>query len=272
MSYFFLQNYQGIHCSHSKTEVKKDFFEQHCHNVYEINYVLQGEGKCIIEGKEFPLHSKALFLMRPYEYHYVQPEPTQPYSRIIINFDESILPASVQAHPLLQTGGGSYFSLAESQTPLHSALEAMSGVIPLSGNGMKSTPEAEAFLRATIPQILLLLTPEQPRDPLGKDSSVAVQVIEYLNRHLNEEFSLEEIAKEYFVSKYHLCRMFREQTGGTIFSYFNTKRIALAQQMIANGEKAATVAGKLGFRDYSAFYRAYRKQTGTSPIRVLPKK
>lgn len=272
MPYFFLQNYQGIHCSHSQTEVKQDFFEQHCHNVYEINYVLQGEGKCFIEGKEFPMHPKALFLMRPYEYHHVQPKPTLLYSRIIINFDASILPASVQAHPLLQTGGGSYFSLTESHLPVQAALEALKGVIPLSGNGMRSTPEAEAFLRATIPQILLLLTSEQPKDAQSKDSDVAVQIIEYLNRHLNEDLSLEDLAKEYFVSKYHLCRIFREQTGGTIFSYFNAKRIALAQQMIASGEKATAVAGKLGFRDYSAFYRAYRKQTGISPVRVLSKK
>ena len=271
MPYFFLQNYQGIHCSHSQTEVKKDFFEHHCHNVYEINYVLQGDGKCIVEGKEFHLHPKALFLMRPYEYHYVQPKATVPYNRIIINFDEQILPGSLKAHSLLQMGGGNYFSLAESTSPLHSALEALKGVIPLSGNGMKNTPEAEAFLRATIPQILLLLTPEQPKAALGEDSGVAVRIIEYLKRHLNEELFLEEIAKEFFVSKYHLCRVFREQTGGSIFSYFNAKRMALAQQMIAGGEKATIVAEKLGFRDYSTFYRAYRKQTGTSPIRKLSK-
>lgn len=271
MKCFFFQNYQGIRCSHEQAEINQGFFECHCHSVYEIIYVLQGEGKCIIEGKEFPLHSGALFLIRPYEYHYVQPKATAPYNRIIIDFDGQILPKSLKAHSLLQRGGGSYFSTAEGSTPLRSALEAIEGVIPLSGNGMKSTPEAEAFLRATIPQILLLLTSGPPKTTLGEDSGVAIRVIEYLNRHLNEELSLEVLAKEFFVSKYHLCRIFKEQTGGSIFSYFNTKRIALGQEMIANGEKATTVASKLGFRDYSTFYRAYRKQTGASPIRMLSK-
>jgi AraC-like DNA-binding protein len=48
--------------------------------------------------------------------------------------------------------------------------------------------------------------------------------------------------------------------------------MALAQQMINSGESATAVALRLGFRDYSTFYRTFRKQTGHSPVRKIPQK
>ena len=53
-----------------------------------------------------------------------------------------------------------------------------------------------------------------------------------------------------------------------MFSYLTTKRIALAQQHLEEGMPAIRVAESVGFRDYSVFYRAYKKITGESPSRA----
>jgi len=188
---------------------------------------------------------------------------------VVIYFDDSILPEAVKNHPLLHENLGNCFPLNALSTPICAAFDALSGIGALSKNGTVSTPESEALLRATVTQIILLLTREQPKMPEDDGSGVVHRVIEYLNEHLTEELSLETLAKEFFISKYHLCRIFHARTGASIFNYFNTKRIALAQQMIADGENATAVAVRLGFRDYSTFYRAYRKQTGQSPVRKL---
>ena len=115
----------------------------------------------------------------------------------------------------------------------------------------------------------MLLTKETPEKTISPESDTVLRVIEYLNAHLCEELSLADLSKEFFVSKYHLSRIFHQQTVASIFTYLNTKRMALAQQMIAGGENATSVALKLGFKDYSTFYRAYRKQMGFSPVRKL---
>ena len=271
MPYHYLQNYAGLRLSRSEFDLSKSEkrFERHCHDTYELIYILQGAGKYVVEGMEYPLHPHALLLMCPYEYHYVCPSNTESYERIVINFDASLLPKNLQVHPMLQKHHGSYFSLSEINNPVRSAYEALEHIILLSGGGMESTPEAEAFLHATVTQILLLLTLETPTTIEKKQAGTMLAVIEYLNAHLKEELSLDALAKEFFISKYHLCRMFHQQTGASIFTYFNTKRIALAQQMLAQGESATSVAMQLGFRDYSTFYRTYKKQTGLSPVRKI---
>ena len=270
MSHLFRQNYPGVLASRSASDASDTAkFELHCHSQHELIYILQGAGKYVVEGVEYPLHPHALLLMRPYEYHYVCPSPDKVYERVVIHFDEKHLPDCLQSHPMLGGKGGNYFSLKGINSPIRAAYEALDNLVALSPNGTQASPAAEAFLRATLTQILLLLAQETPERACTEESGTVLRIIDYLNDHLCEDISLEAVAREFFVSKYHLCRIFRAQTGASIYTYFTTKRMALARQLIADGENATAVALRLGFRDYSSFYRAYRKQFGASPVRKL---
>ena len=273
MSYHFRLTCPGIYASHSEFDNSRtEKFERHCHSNYELIYIWQGEGKYIVEGVEYPLHPRMLLLMRPYEYHYVCPKLGQSYERTVINFEESALPSSLRSHPLLQKNGECYFPMEGLDDPIHTAYQTLGAVQRLMGEKAEATPEAQAFLQASTVQIFLLLTLRTAKRVGSEESNTVLRVIEYVNSHLNEELSLDDIARDFFISKYHLCRIFHKQTGASIFTYYNTKRMALAQQMINSGESATAVALRLGFRDYSTFYRTFRKQTGHSPVRKIPQK
>ncbi len=273
MSYRFRLTCPGIYASHSEFDNSRtEKFERHCHSNYELIYIWQGEGKYIVEGVEYPLHPHMLLLMRPYEYHYVCPKIGQSYVRTVINFEESVLPESLRTHPLLQTSGECYFPMEGLNDPIHTAYQTLGALQQLMGEDKKATPEAQAFIQAATAQIFLLLTLRTAKKIVSKESNTVLRIIEYINDHLTEELSLDAIAHEFFVSKYHLCRIFHQQTGASLFTYYNTKRIALAQQMLNSGENATAVALRLGFRDYSSFYRTFRKHTGHSPVRNLPQK
>ena len=66
-------------------------FRWHCHALYELLYVVQGEGKFIVEGAEYPLCPHTVLLLRPYEYHYVCPTSDTPYERYVIHFSQELL-------------------------------------------------------------------------------------------------------------------------------------------------------------------------------------
>ena len=74
------------------------------------------------------------------------------------------------------------------------------------------------------------------------------------------------------MSKFYLCRAFKEYAGISLFSYITAKRIVMADQLIERGEPATDVAYKVGFGSYSSFYRAYVKQNGHPPVREYTKK
>ena len=90
-------------------------------------------------------------------------------------------------------------------------------------------------------------------------------ILRYLSAHLTEPVSIDDLAARFFVSKYHMMRQFRAQTGYTIHGYLTGKRLMRARAMIAAGTPVLQASEESGFGDYSAFLRAYRKQFGTTP-------
>lgn len=60
-------------------------------------------------------------------------------------------------------------------------------------------------------------------------------------------------------------RKFKEETGYTIHSYIVSKRLFLARSLLSQGAPVMKAASQSGFRDYTAFVRAYKKQFGAPP-------
>jgi AraC-like DNA-binding protein len=96
------------------------------------------------------------------------------------------------------------------------------------------------------------------------DSKVS-EIIHYINEHLKEDLSVDTLASHFFLSRYYLMHVFKDETGYTIGNYITIKRLALAQSIIDAGKPIADAAEQSGFGTYSTFLRAYKKTYGTSP-------
>lgn len=242
-------------------------FESHCHDNYELLYVLRGKGRCFIEGMEYEIFPNELFLIPPLSYHYVRPSENTPYERAVINFyKEDLLPqaSAVRENPL--PVHGLRIRKERSTDPINGIFDELDFATDRFPNGCRlSDTEKELWTRMILTKLFFLIGC-RPRD--GKDvlpDGLIPRATDYINRHLTEDLTLEKIAKSLYVSKYYLCRNFLTQTGVTVIRYRNAKRIALAKQLLADGIPAALVADQVGFRDYSVFFRNYKKITGTSP-------
>ena len=96
------------------------------------------------------------------------------------------------------------------------------------------------------------------------DSKI-VAILQYLNAHLTEGLSIDELAERFYISKYHMMRRFRDETGYTIHGYLTEKRLLLAQQLLEQGVPSGEAALRCGYQEYSTFSRAYKKQFGRAP-------
>jgi AraC-like DNA-binding protein len=92
-----------------------------------------------------------------------------------------------------------------------------------------------------------------------------VECIDYINTHLQEPISPDSLAKQFYLSKYHLMHCFKEETGCSIGSYLSTKRLLLAREYIQEGMSATQACYECGFHNYSTFFRAWKKCFGNSP-------
>ena len=82
---------------------------------------------------------------------------------------------------------------------------------------------------------------------------------------MDKELSLDLLAKEFFVSKYHIAHVFKDHLGMSIHQYITKKRLALCREALLGHQKIAETIASFGFKDYSSFYRAFKKQYGISP-------
>ena len=84
-------------------------------------------------------------------------------------------------------------------------------------------------------------------------------ILEYVNEHLLEDIDIEQLAETFFISRYYLMHMFKEETGYTIGNYISTKRLLCARDFIKNGTPITEACFMCGFNNYSTFSRAYKK-------------
>ena len=110
------------------------------------------------------------------------------------------------------------------------------------------------------------MSPYIPRNMAYIDTNNCPWAEEFLkDNNLAEDLSIDELASRFYISKYHMMRRFRAETGYTIHAYLVGKRLALAREQIAAGTPVLQASADCGFGDYSAFCRAYKRRFGMPP-------
>lgn len=238
-------------------------FERHCHDSYEIICTVEGTGRYIAEGANFSMKANTLLLLPPGVFHYVDPHPERPYERYVFHFHKSSLPEEIL--PLLSgyegegAEQGHFYSGARLNAAVSASLSRLNEVAQFSSE------RGELLVRLILSELLLFLSSASADRIVDTGEPLGLQVVRYLNAHLTEQISLDALARRFYVSKFYLCRAFREQNGVSVLQYMTEKRVLLAKKMLGQGESAVAVAARTGFGDYSSFYRAYRKLNGCAP-------
>ncbi|WP_040948395.1 response regulator transcription factor [Gorillibacterium massiliense] len=97
-------------------------------------------------------------------------------------------------------------------------------------------------------------------------SSVIKRVAQYVEEHIREDISREEVAASVYLNPAYLSRLFRKETGESLSDYIMKEKIDLAKNMLAySNEKVSSVAEALGYSHFSYFAKIFRRSTGMSP-------
>ena len=91
-------------------------------------------------------------------------------------------------------------------------------------------------------------------------SDVVKRVIEYIENNLEKEIDLENIAKNAGYSKFHLNRIFSEETGYTIYKYLQLRRLTIAaEKLVETTKPIAQIAYEAGYDSQQAFSFAFKQ-------------
>lgn len=93
--------------------------------------------------------------------------------------------------------------------------------------------------------------------------------IEFIEDHIKEDITIEEIANQSGYSLYHFSRVFSLCKGISVMEYMRGRRLALATTELLNNRKIIDIAFDYGFETPSGFAKAFRKAYGYSPTQYM---
>lgn len=93
-----------------------------------------------------------------------------------------------------------------------------------------------------------------------------INAYKFIDEHISDEFSLDEIARFVGYSSYHFARKFKEETGKTVMEYVRERRIFAAANEIKAEVNICNTAMKYGFDTHAGFTKAFLNIYGCTPI------
>ena len=256
---------------HIKDQTSKEF-TYHYHDFHKVVIFISGKAAYHIEGKAYQLKPWDILLVNRHAIHRPEIDHSVPYERFILWIQNDI--PWQELLKCFQKANDRSYNLVR----LNSALqEKMKDILFELENSAKSDEYGREiltqslFLQFMVYLNRIFLEKQYIFDKKSYtfDSQIA-NILQYINHNLKEDLSVEALSAKYYVSKYHLMRKFKEETGYTLHNYIVSKRLLMARSLIDQGMPVIKAAQESGFAEYSTFSRAYRKQFKTTPSEELP--
>lgn len=259
-------NTRLIRYDHKISREHTDEYVLHCHSYYEIYYFIRGDVSYLVEGREYAPSPDSILLLLPNVFHGVKVKSDRPYERYTLHFFGEVVPVEnrfVLLSPFFPDGNPDIYYPEARRFRMQTHFENLISCSRLPADLREMA--VSIFMQAVLVQLLYMSKTTKNIRTGGPAGQTAIDMIRYINGHLCEKITLEQLSARFFISRHYVNRLFRKATGTTVAQYVIHKRLAMAQQMLLQGKSSSQAAAESGFGDYSAFYRDYRKIFGRAP-------
>ena len=213
--------------AHTRSDEADMEYKMHCHNSYEIYYMITGNVEYLLEGRSYCPRPGSLLVITPGCFHGLRVLDGNEYDRIRVHFTEDLL--NGKERELLLKPFGTGWGCLEEQFPIEWYFHAIEEC------GTYGKELQNIAIRTRILSLLAGISAIYVRSAgrVHGAEGQAQEIIRYINSHLRD--------------------------------YILYKRMTIARKELAMGTPAAEAASRAGFGDYSSFFRAYRKMFGCAP-------
>ncbi|MBQ4527352.1 MAG: helix-turn-helix transcriptional regulator [Clostridia bacterium] len=232
------------------------------HDGFEIIFVTKGNLRYITNKKTYDVSENSIILTRPGDYHMLNLHNRDIYERYNIIFDEKIVMNSVmkklppETDIIIPKNSDFFLSLFEKFDLYCRSFEGeeLSKII--------SHLVEEVFFNI----VHISKNPDNNiRTMTVAANPILDSVTEYIEKHIAENFTVESMCNELYISKSYLLKLFNSHIQIPPKQYIVSRRMIHAQNLLRLGNKPTEVLSLCGFTDYSAFYRNYKTFFGYSP-------
>lgn len=241
----------------------------HWHQCVEFLYISQGYGIVVVDNQHYTARPGRLFIFPPFRLHKVHVDDSEKnhYHRSTMHIEQSAVESNLQQFPRFQA---QFSRLAASHAPaqaydLNEHAEYMETVLAQFA-ALESREHYPADEVAFLVMQIMSLLPALPSTN-AQQQTASAQIMQWLEQHYGEKFSLEDLAQDIGLSRSYTSRIFRQQTGGSIHEYLLTRRLKRSCDLLRTTEMSVeAIAGKVGFQEATYFITCFKRMMRQTPL------
>ena len=214
---------------------------------------MDGNVKYTVQSETRKLSPGNIILIQPGKVHFCDIKDNQNYERYVLKFQSSLLPDYLK-NALLKIP--SFFNKTKKFSFIFEKIDDY--LLNYQGE------ELYTLLVCELLRLCIFLKNEKT-DVLNQKNEFLDQVIEYIDEHIYEDINTKKLSEVFYYSPSYIDYEFKNEMKMSVTKYVKKKKIYLANQLVIDGMKVNEAAEKVGFKDYSTFYRSYIKVMGNKP-------
>ncbi len=233
--------------------------KSHYHDYFELYYLETGKRYHMIDDQLYKINPGELLIFSPYVMHHSYGEKDMPFKRLLVYFhpDEIDSPKLLKA---LTEGTGVYKPEPKTGQIIYTMLRQL-----LNEQETPSVYDME-YMHSLL-NLLLLTVIRDVHTPVKTEKTNRInEVIQYIHKNYHQDINLDQLAQNFYISPYYLCREFKRYTNSTIIQYVNITRIMNAQRKMMETDCNITeISRATGFSNITHFNRVFKKIAGMTP-------
>lgn len=252
--------------------LNRDF---HFHNGYEVFFVKNGGINYFVEKQVFNLEYGDLIVVNNGEFHKYSPTDSQNFEKLSLGFG---LPLVDQFQKMgldllncFNIHQGVHKILVKLNKEQIETIEALFQKFENLSNESLTMRKALKF--AYLIELLVFVNCAFTQDKNAEVTMLIPEklifIMNYINDNLQNDLSLENIGKKFYMNSVYLSFLFKKLTSVNIHEYIIFKRIEKAKNLMFSGYNVTEACHLSGFNDYSNFIRTFRKVVGMPPGKYM---
>ncbi|MCZ8522482.1 MULTISPECIES: helix-turn-helix transcriptional regulator [Paenibacillus] len=253
----------------SKIVTPFNFLKYHYHDYYEVYYLMSGERHFYIESQCYGIEKGALVFIHKNVLHKTMAAREPEHERFVVYFTDAYIHSLLTEQPDLLLPFADPHRVIQLNLQEQAFLENI--ILQMISEYSEPDRRGRDFYFKTLLAQLLLFAVRKVPDGLEQAVKPIHQSIQEIVHHCNEHFrdplTLNELARDFFLSPSYVGRMLKKYTGFSFPEYLNTLRIREAQRLLRESSlKMIEIAQQVGYVNITHFNKNFKLITRMSPL------
>lgn len=244
----------------------------HTHDYYEFYFFIEGDVSIRVGDKRYPVTFGDIMLIPPHIPHRpVIHSLNSPYRRFVFWISQEYCNHLMELSPdyayLMQyvlTNRDYLFH--NEQIAFHAVQSKLLRLLEeMRSDRFGKNAQITLCVNDLILHLNRMVYEQKHPKKYEEELSLYQNLCAFIEEHLEEDLSLDRLSRDFYVSKYHIAHVFKQNLGLSVHQYITKKRLAMCREAIIGNMSITEAYQTFGFGDYSSFFRAFKKEYGISP-------